>query len=279
MGVRSEGRRSRAYFGVPNKGGDVMRRLFLAAASAVCLAAGMMLAAASAGAAVPLWTAVNNYIHARPGQITAAVTDLNTGRTWVWHQGMLIREASIVKVDILAALMWRTTSLTAYQRQLATQMIEVSDNNAATALYRTIGREAGLAAFGRAAGLTSTWPNAAWGLSTTTATDQLTLLKRLAYHNSLLTDAERAYELDLMAHVVSWQRWGIIAGVPRGVAISIKDGWLPYGGAWRVNSIGYVRGLGRKYVVAVLTYSPTFDSGRISIEGISRLIWPNMSIR
>jgi hypothetical protein len=84
-----------------------------------------------------------------------------------------------------------------------------------------------------------------------------------------------------MEHVVSSQRWGVSAGVPRKATVALKNGWLPLsakrGGGWQVNGIGWVRGSGRNYVVAVLTHSPSFSYGVATISGISRLVWANLA--
>jgi hypothetical protein len=52
---------------------------------------------------------------------------------------------------------------------------------------------------------------------------------------------------------------------------------------WQVNSIGWVRGQGRDYVLAVLTTDDPagpgnfgFDYGIATIQGVSRLVWGNL---
>ena len=135
-------------------------------------------------------------------------------------------------------------------------MIEESDNDDAQDLWDTEGGATAVSAFDAAAGLTQTTPDAAgyWGLSTTTAADQVQLLRTLAYPNAVLTPASRAYELNLMEHVDADQAWGVSAGVAAGSTVALKNGWLSLsGGGWQVNSIGYVDGHGRNYVIAVLT--------------------------
>ena len=85
--------------------------------------------------------------------------------------------------------------------------------------------------------------------------------------------------LDLMTHVNPSQAWGVSAGVPVGVSVAIKNGWLPLdSGGWQVNSIGYVNGQGRKYLIAVLTNGNTTENEGIStIEGISTLVWHELA--
>ncbi len=75
--------------------------------------------------------------------------------------------ASVVKVDILTALLLAARDagrdLTAAERAHAEAMIVRSDNDAATALWRVVGRAAGLDAANARLGLTRTVADARWG--------------------------------------------------------------------------------------------------------------------
>ncbi len=197
----------------------------------------------------------------------------------------------MVKVDILAAFLHRLDAagqtLDPSDQALATSMIEESDNDAATALWNALGAPANLADFDAAAGMTSTTPSSCvecpgfpwpgWGLTTTSATDQLTLLRNVVEPSTLLTPADRAFIEGLMEHVDPSEAWGVSAGVPAGVTVALKNGWLPLDADdtdWQINSIGWVDGLGRDYLVAVLTTgNPTEQYGIDTIEGLSTLIW------
>lgn len=257
--------------------GAGLRRTLLVA----LLVLAVTLPAAPASATGALAKPVYDYLATRQGTTTVAVYDLVAHRRWWWHISVRAYTASIVKVDILAALMRRNGSLSAQQRSLAAAMIKRSDNAAATTLYRQIGGAAGLRTFDQLAGLTMTTPSSSWGLTRTSSLDQVRLLRKLAQPNGVLTSAQRAYELGLMANVVPSQRWGVTAGVPAGVTVSLKDGWLPLsasrGGGWQVNSIGYVHGLRRRYVIAVLSHSPSFAYGVATISRISAIVWPHMA--
>ncbi len=85
-----------------------------------------------------------------------------------------------------------------------------------------------------------------WGLTQVTAHDEMLLLKLLTRPNSVLTAASRAYQLGLMARVISSQRWGTPAGAPAGVGVHVKNGWLPESSGWHVNSIGAFTGKGQE---------------------------------
>jgi hypothetical protein len=223
---------------------------------------------------------------AQPGAVSAAVLDLRTGCTYEYRPGTELVAASIVKLEILGALLAqdqaRGRSLNPEQQVQAQNMIEASDNDDATALWRTVGGTPAVAAFDRSVGMVATTPNHAWGLTTTTAADQLTLLQHLVEPGSVLSGASRAYELHLMQNVEPSQAWGVSAGMARGTTVALKDGWLrvkagwgtPVQPGWEVNSVGWARGSGRDYLIALLSSgSPTEADGIASISMVARTAW------
>jgi hypothetical protein len=237
------------------------------------------------------FASVSAYLAGRQGTVLAAVYDVATGQTWQLGDGPAQDEASIVKLDILETLLARggTGGLSAAQSALARSMIEDSDNDAATSLWDAAGGATGLSAYNVRAGLTGTnpspcvtcagfpWPG--WGLSSTVPGDQLALLKQLVVPGAgaLLSGAERAYALSLLENVTPDQAWGVSGGVPAGAKVALKDGWLPLNGAgtdWQINSVGWVCGDGRDYLIAVLsTGSPTEQYGIGTVSGLSSRIW------
>jgi beta-lactamase class A len=217
-------------------------------------------------------------LNARSGVISASVLDLTTGVSYQYRPGQLAITCSIVKVEILGTLLTHAQaahrSLTPAEQSLATVMIEDSDNDAATALWNEVGGAAAVHAFDVSVGMTATTPNVAWGLTTTTAADQVTLLRHVVQSNAVLSDASRAYMLGLMEHVTPSQAWGVSAGVAPGVTVALKNGWLPYGQGWHVNSIGWINGAGRNYLIAVTTFdNPSESYGIDSISEISAAAW------
>ena len=242
------------------------------------------------------FAAVDGYLAGRSGTVLAAVYDVRTGQTWRLGDGPAQYEASVVKVDILEALLSESesggagTGLSPDDQATAQQMIEDSDNDAATSLWYAAGGTAGVAAYNDKAGLTGTtpspcvecadfpWPG--WGLTTTVPADQITLLKQLIMPSPLLTSAEREYALSLLENVTPDQAWGISGGVPAGVTVALKNGWLPLNDAntdWQVNSEGWVSGDGRDYLISVLTTgNPDEQYGIDTIDQLSALIWPAM---
>jgi Beta-lactamase enzyme family len=215
----------------------------------------------------------------RSSVVGLTVDDRVTGLTCKYHPYWHFDSASVVKVTILSALLRKLEqehrSLTAEQRELATEMITVSDNDAASTLWAETGRPS-LQHFLDLAGMKETdlGPGGYWGLTEITAHDELTLLKLLTSKNSVLTTANRDYVLGLMARVVSYERWGVPAGAPTDVTVHVKNGWLPLAThGWRINSIGSFSGHGKNYMIVVLTDdNPTMAYGVDTVQGIAEVI-------
>ena len=76
-----------------------------------------------------------------------------------------------------------------------------------------------------------------------------------------------------MEHVTSSQAWGVSGGVPAGVIIALKNGFSIING-WQINSMGWVNGQGRDYLMAVLTdLNPTEGYGIQTINDMSSIVW------
>jgi len=251
--------------------------------------------AAAAGHRDPFGTAAASYLSGRVGTVLAAVYDLRTGRSWHLGQGPPQAEASIVKLDLLETLLAERaqgdgTGLSASDRTLAGQMIEDSDNDAATSLWYAVGGAASIRSFNARAGLTHTAPSSCvvcpgfawpgWGLTTTTPDDQIALLRQLVTPSSVLPRAAREYALSLMEDVTPSQRWGVSGGVPAQVTVALKNGWLPLHGTgsdWQINSVGWISGGGRNYLMAVLsTGNPSEQYGIDTIDALAATVWQRM---
>jgi hypothetical protein len=222
-------------------------------------------------------TALDAALSQRTGVISAAVLDLRNGDLYTYRPSAEFITASIVKVQILGALMARAQGtgqpLSAADQALASGMIELSDNNDATSLWNELGGAPTVAAFDHSVGMLATAPNLSWGLTTTTATDQVKLLEHLVEPNDILSDASRAYVLQLMENVAPFEYWGASAGTAPGTTVALKNGWLPWDGAWAVNSIGWVDGSGRDYLIAVLTSGSPEAYGIASISTVAAAAW------
>jgi hypothetical protein len=221
----------------------------------------------------------------------SAVYDLSTGQQWTLAQSAPQAEASVVKLEILEAVLSQRTAqrtvLSLTEQELTPPMIEQSDNDAATTLWGDVGGAAGMRAFDHKAGLAhtspsnclqcpgSSWPG--WGLTTTTPQDQITLLRQLVQPSGVLDKNDQKYALYLLTNVTPAQRWGVSGGVPGGVTVALKNGWLPLGAGnsdWQVNSIGWVSGDGRNYLIAVLAAgNPSEQYGIDTLNHLGAMVW------
>jgi len=241
-----------------------------AAASSICQSARHPALAAR------LSSRILSALSGRSSAVGLTVYDRVTGVTCKLHPHWHMDSASVVKVTILSALLRKEHgNLTAAQKQLATQMITVSDNNAASALWAETGRS-GLQNFLNLAGMAETQlgPDGFWGLTQITAHDEMTLLKLLTSKNSVLSAASCGYVLNLMAHVIPSERWGVPAGAPTNVTVHVKNGWLPQPThGWRIHSIGSFSGHGRNYMIVVLTWNnPTMTYGIDTVQAVAEVI-------
>ncbi|MGW5969720.1 serine hydrolase [Streptomyces sp. NPDC055186] len=207
--------------------------------------------------------------------MSVAVLEPETGRRTVYGSQTHIT-ASLAKVDILAALLLRTQherrSLTPWETSNAASMIQSSDNDSAGALWRRIGGGPGLTDANKTLGLTSTHagPGAHWGLTRTTAADQLTLLTAVFADPSPLSEASRHLIQTFMDRIDADQDWGVSA---EGSHWQLKNGWLQrsHSKRWVINSMGRVEAHGRTFYVVVLSHgSPSMSHGISTVERATR---------
>ncbi|MFG6191303.1 serine hydrolase [Nonomuraea sp. JJY05] len=228
-----------------------------------------------------LTRSLDRYLDALPGQLSVSVRELSTGLSYTYNHRLRTATASIVKVDLVVALLLkaqrRHRGLTGSERRSAARAIKVSDNAAASTLWSAIGGAPGLAAAHRRLGLrdTAPGPGGAWGATTTSAADQVRLLTALTSPKSPLSAENRRYVLGLMSDVTPEQSWGVSAAGRRHVAL--KNGWLPRprdGGRWTVNSIGRVRDRhGHTYLIAVISHRHrTMGAGVKAVEHVAELV-------
>jgi hypothetical protein len=263
---------------------------------------------------------VLSYLHERQGVVQVALFDEFTRKTYLLANGTNTQyTASIVKADILAMWLRKYQSMPGsvpanipYSIQyLMQQMITASNNAAATALFYFGGGCGPLTAFNRLIPTRTTKVGCetptyyGWGNTETTAADQVAIVRTFAYPNSILKDDSRAYGLSQMENVEPDQRWGITCGpwgtscaspdyaqpVP-GITVALKNGWKYVPSCdptkescpWQVNSVGWVKGDGRDYVLSVLTTDDPagsdlygFNYGIDTIQHVSTLVWDNSS--
>lgn len=219
------------------------------------------------------------YLRHRTNNVTAAVYDVKSGETFTYRNGVREVTASMVKVDILADLLYESQEhdrpLSAKQQALALSMIEDSNNHAATVLWAQIGGRDAIDAFNQLIGFKETLPSWSWGDVDTTPLDQLQLLKVIALPNAILDNASRLYEMTLMEHVISSERFGLGWGSPARATVGVKDGYYPETATgWQLNTTGFVEYQGRFYLATIMSAdNPDETYGISTVTTVSSDIW------
>ncbi|MFE5819902.1 serine hydrolase [Streptomyces sp. NPDC056479] len=222
-------------------------------------------------------------------RLAVAVLDLDSADQEIASYGAkeAFDTASISKVGILAALLLQAQDedrkLTAAERANAEQMIRASDNDAANTLWQTIGQAEGLDAAHTRLGLKATQggPGTRWGLTQTTAKDQVQLLRAVFTREPAssphppngLNQTSRAYIHQLMDHIAHDQDWGVSAAGSPGSHWALKNGWVQRSttGLWVINSTGQITVHGHRYLISVLSSgNPTMKSGITLVEHAAR---------
>lgn len=249
--------------------------------------------------AIGIRAQVASYLASSGTHAALALLDQDTGEKIYYQENQQFNTASIIKVDILATLLYQHQkagkTLSSTESSKATKMITQSDNDAATYLWNDIGKGPGLAAANKDFGLTETVPGDGgyWGLTKTTAADQLRLLQVIsnptgsapadppagappataAGHGTPgpLDVASCDYLFSLMNRVERDQRWGVPkAASPQATNVYVKNGWLSHSAdnhKWIINSVGRIIEPGHDWLVVVLSnYHPTMDNGIDQIE-------------
>ncbi|WP_328338986.1 serine hydrolase [Streptomyces violaceus] len=239
---------------------------------------------AKAGLAAKLKKDIAAALATRKGTVAVGLYDRSTNTTCTLRASSAYDSASVVKATVLATLLWDAKKTNRYltdrENTLAKAMITKSDNAATSTLWKQLGMTK-IKGFLSAAGMTQTKPgaNGYWGLTQITVTDEQKLLKLLTAKNAVLSDNSRAYILKLMGQVVSSQRWGTPYGVPSGVTVAVKNGWLQRStNGWRVHSVGAFKGGGHDYVMTVLTHgNSTMNYGITTIQAVAKVIHKDLA--
>lgn len=267
------------------------RTLLLSVVSlAIPAAVGESAPAAAAGVdtSAKLTAKLNTYLTTRVGTVGLALMD-STGRTFGYSSLLPNETLSTIKVLVLIAHLRRCqalgTVLTYSQKSLASRMIRYSDNAATDQLIAQIGltrmqqvaRDLGMAStLVRAGSYGTNW----WGYSVSTPADMLKLMHTAMWGRAYLTETNRLYIKGLMASVTATQRWGVCdPPLPTSTYTAVKNGWGPHTGGYRLNSIGYVNGNGRLYIMAISTRSPKgYSYGLTTINQVSTMVYDALGV-
>jgi hypothetical protein len=172
--------------------------------------------------------------------------------------------ASVVKAMLALAVLRSAhdRALTSGERGLLRPMIVVSDNDAATAVYASVGAGA-LYAIARAARMKNFDVGFNWADAQLTAHDQARFFLRI---DRLTPRRHRAYFRDLLSSIVSYQRWGIApVAADRGFHVLFKGGWR----IGIFHQVALLERSGKRIALAVLTHSADHGYGRHTQAGIA----------
>lgn len=212
-----------------------------------------------------------------PGKdFTAHVFDIETGCHYRFNAEARMRTASVFKVMVLAGTLLEAQEigrpLSQFELDALHPMITESANWPVRALWRSFGSAPWFSETGRVFGLDQTSISAdggsAWGLTRTSAADQVELLRQvLLGHYGPLGGDSRETALQFLTSVSPEQSWGVTAGVPDGWQVALKNGFV---GAI-INSVGWVDrpGPDTGYLVAILTYG--WNSHADGIEAVEMI--------
>ena len=217
----------------------------------------------------PDLAAAREYAESRAGHARFAVFDMR-GRLHHDGGGGRAAMASTFKVMLMVAYLRQDhvdgRDLNDGEKSLIRTMIRRSDNESATRIRDILGRGPIEALADRARMKHFHW-NAIWGYCRTSARDQALFMRNLRRH---VPDRHWGFAKRQLAHIVSWQRWGIgRLDLPRGWDLYFKGGWAGHGAI--DHQIAQLRNDRRRIGVAVLTEgSPSRAYGNATLEGVFR---------
>ena len=206
------------------------------------------------------------WLKGRSGVTAVAVVD-TAGVLHGWHQDDQFVTASVIKAMLLVEYLRTHATVSSSALATLTPMIEVSDNNAAQAIYHVVG-DGGLYALAKAAGMTRFSISGQLFGAQLTAADQARFFYRLP---RLVPKSHRALALFLLSHVVSYQSWGIPAATrPLGWQVWFKGGWRGTSIGQLVHQVALLRKGPRTISMAVFTNGdPSRGYGVATIEGVA----------
>lgn len=212
--------------------------------------------------------------------ITAHVLDLRTGCEYDLNRDNRQRTASVFKVMVMAGTLLEaqrdSRPVSDWEMTQLRPMITQSTNPQVRRLWHSFGSSPWFRDQAEFFGLDETTVAAddgsAWGLTTTSARDQVHLLRLILIdEDGPLEEEYRQVALDLLTSVVPEQGWGISAGVHEGWVVALKNGFAGI----TINSVGWVDDpdSDHGYLVAILSQGwSSHPPGIAAVEEISRLV-------
>jgi hypothetical protein len=210
--------------------------------------------------------AARDYARGREGRVGFAVVEPG-GRLRGLQVNRWFHSASVVKAMLALAVVReaRHRRLTATERALLRPMITVSDNGAASTVYRRVGG-AGLYRVARAAHMTRFTDVGNWADAHITSADQARLFLRI---DKLAPKRHRSYLRGLLAAIVPSQRWGIAP------VAAARDFRIMFKGGWRTglsHQVALLERDGQRMALAVLTSGAGDGYGRRTETGVAERV-------
>ena len=210
------------------------------------------------------------FVHTREGLVSFAAID-SRGRARGVAENRPYVSASVVKALLLAAELRRLESAGAgideLTRTTLTQMITISDNDAADAIYARVG-DAGLYAVANRTGMRSFTVSGYWANAQITAADMAAFMWNL---DKAVPAGKRDFGLSILGEIVPQQSWGIPEAAGPHWDIRFKGGWRSTELGQLVHQAAALRhDDGSRTAVAVLTDAqPTQTYGIESVRGVA----------
>ena len=210
------------------------------------------------------------YLARRSGVTSFAVVG-SEGRVYGAHPHRRFVSASVVKAMLLVAYLRRLAArrdrLDAHDRSLLRPMIHVSDNAAATAVWRKVG-DPRLRRLAHRAGMRDFSIHGLWTNAMISASDQAGFFFGM---KRLLPRRFRSFANHLLSHIARFESWGIPAVArKRGWKVFFKGGWRPTGRGQLVHQVARLERGRTRIAIAVMTDGdPSMGYGISTIEGVT----------
>jgi hypothetical protein len=211
--------------------------------------------------------AATTWIRKRRGSVAFATVD-SSGTVHGYRQNVQFQTASVVKAMLLVAYLRTHATLKPGPKLKLDRMIRVSDNNAATAVYKVVG-DRGLRALAKAAGMRNFSVSVSWGRARLTPADQAHYFYVM---DSLVPTQHVGFARYLLSHIIPAHSWAIPAVArPAGWKVFFKGGWIPRTADNNlVHQVARLEKGGVTFSMAVMTDGdPTEAYGIATIKGVA----------
>jgi hypothetical protein len=187
------------------------------------------------------------------------------GRAYGYHASRRFITASVVKAMLLVAYLRRHDSVDPAMRAALRRMITTSDNDAADAVYRRVGRR-GLTRLAGRAGMRTFRASSSWILCRVAAADMARFFRDM---DRYIPSRHRHFANGLLSGIIAYQRWGIPAAAePQGYRVYFKPGWL--GSYVLANQAARLeRGRVRIGLAVFTDDNPSSDYGKETVAGVT----------